>query len=253
MRSVEGEGITIDDAIARALAALGVRRDRAEIDIIENASRGVLGIGRRKARVRATVRAPLETLMGAVAGDPEAAGAAEGRVLPSAPSPAPPASERSAGADGAGILKVILERMQLDVSVVETGGAKDERVLRVEGPDLAAAIGRRGEVLDALEYLVNRIAERTGRVRGRFVVDAAGFRAQRKVGLEERARRLAERARLRGKPIATSPLSPGDRRVVYLALKSETGVAARSVGQGFYRKLVIIPEGGRRGGGKATQ
>jgi len=248
MRSVEGEGGTIDEAIKRALAALGVGRDEVEIDILENASRGVLGIGRRKARVRATVRAPLQARL---ARERDAGGA-----LP----PTPPAESAlaarpdvaAAGLDGAAVLCDILRLMAIDATVLVADGQKGTRVLRVEGPESPHVIGRRGEVLDALEYVINRMAERGGRQGRRFALDAEGYRAQRNASLEKLARRLAERARRRGKPVTLNPLSPGDRRTVYRALQSENGIAARSIGQGYYRKLVIIPGGVRRGGGKAV-
>lgn len=252
MRSVEGEGGTIDEAITRALAALGVGRDEVEVDILENASRGVLGIGRRKARVRATVRTPLQAWL---TGERDAGGAA-----PSAAPVACPAGsalgERAdaaeAGLDGAALLRDILRLMAIDATVLAADGQEGAQVLRVEGPESPQVIGRRGEVLDALEYLINRIGERGGRQDRRFVLDAEGYRAKRSARLEELARRLAARARQRGKPVTLNPLSPGDRRTVYLALQSENGIAARSIGQGFYRKLVIIPGGTRRGGGKAA-
>jgi len=251
MRSIEGEGATIDEAIARALAALGVTRDQVEIEIVENATRGLLGLGRRKARVRATVRAPLGVLLDGVAvRDPE-----ELRECPPANARWPatqqtndhpsPKHERF---DAAAVLAEILRGMRLEVSVAGDGGDG----LVVAGTDSAAAIGRRGEVLDALEYLLNRIVERAGHPE-RLVVDCAGYRARRKATLEELAHRLAERARRRGKPVTVNPLSPADRRTVYAALASESGVAARSVGQGFYRKLMIIPGGERRGGGTAVR
>jgi spoIIIJ-associated protein len=118
----------------------------------------------------------------------------------------------------------------------------------LDGPDAAAAIGRRGEVLDALEHVVNRVAERAG-VAERVVLDGEGYRARRRARLEDLARRLAERVRRRGKPVTIDPLSPADRRVVYAVLAAERDVGARSLGQGVYRKLMIIPGGVRRGGG----
>jgi spoIIIJ-associated protein len=147
-------------------------------------------------------------------------------------------------------IRVVNDILRL-MSIDATAKPGDENLLDVEGPESAATVGRRGEVLDALEYLVNRMAERAGAA-ARVVVDADGHRAKRRTNLEELAHRLAERARRRGKPVTLNTLTPGDRRVVYLALQSEKGVVARSVGQGFYRKLVITPEAGRRGGGKAA-
>jgi spoIIIJ-associated protein len=251
MRSVEGEGSTIDDAIARALAALGVGRDEVEIDILENASRGVLGIGRRKARVRATVRTSVRSW---ISGEDDVGERLQAcPVIPSADAAGEAGPDAVAtGVDGAAVLRDILRMMVIDASVVAADGQRGAQVLSVEGPESAQLVGRRGEVLDALEYLINRMAEAGGRQSRRFVLDADGYRAKRRASLEQMARRLAERARRRGKPVTVNPLSPSDRRTVYLALQSENGIAARSVGQGFYRRLVIIPGRGGRGGGKAV-
>lgn len=245
MRSVETTGGTIDEAIARALAALGATRDQVEIEILQSASRGVLGIRRTKARVRATMRAPLRAWLDE-----------EPRSEPASPVRVPAASASPAGAqggvDGASVLREILALMGIDGTVVEGQGQEGERVLDVTGPGRADVIGRRGEVLDALEYVVNRILERAGDA-ARFVLDAAGYRAERRASLAELAHRLAERARRRGKPVTLEALSPADRRTLYLALRAEGGVTARSLGQGMKRKLVIIPEGRRRGVGKAAK
>jgi spoIIIJ-associated protein len=249
MRSVVGEGGTIDEAIAEALAVLGVGRERVEIEIIENAARGVLGIGRRKARVRATIRAPLRDLLDGAATAPASAGplgASDPSAEPARDRPPHdgPSASTAAAFDAVAFLGGLLRRMRFDLRV----RSAPPNGVALDGPDRAAAIGRRGEVLDALEHVVNRVAERAG-VAERIVLDGEGYRARRKARLEDLARRVAERARRRGKPVTINPLSPADRRIVYAVLAAERGVGARSLGQGVYRKLVIIPGGVRRGGG----
>lgn len=253
MRSVESEGCTIDEAIARALAALGAERDRVEIEILENARPGVLGIGRRKARVRARIRAPLEAWVSAgTETEPQAA-------LSSSAAPAAvqaQISRRGAGegpGDLAALLAEILRLMGIRATVLQRDGQNGERILDVQGSDSGAAVGRRGEVLDALEHLLNRVAERTGNGAGGFVLDADGHRAKRQSALEELARDSAERVRRRRKAVTLDALGPSDRRIVHLALKSEAGVRTRSVGEGLYRKLQVIPVGARRSGGKAKR
>ncbi len=239
MRSVETEGSSIDEAISRALHALGAPRERVEIEILENARRGVLGIGRKTARVRATMRAPMswidvsEPVERSV--DADARDAAAGSRVE--PSPAAALSE-------------ILRLMGAVATVTESVGGDGEATLVVSGADTSEVVGRHGEVLDALEYLVNRIGERRGPDAPRVSLDAEGYRERRRTSLEALARRAAEKARRTRKAVTLSPMNPGDRRAVHVALKRENGVSARSLGQGFYRKVIVIPEGARRSGGK---
>ena len=109
-------------------------------------------------------------------------------------------------------------------------------------------IGRRGQTLDALEYLVNRVVGRDGEGgEGRIMVDVERYRERRREALEQLARRLAEKAKLTGRVVTVNPMSPRDRRIVHLTLQDDSGVATRSQGSGHYRKLLLIPSaGGRR-------
>ncbi len=119
--------------------------------------------------------------------------------------------------------------------------------LLINGDTSGMLIGRRGQTLDALEYIANRIVAREDEGAGRVVVDSQNYRERRRQSLEELARRLAERARKRGKTVTLNPMSPRDRRIVHLALQNERALTTRSAGKGFFRKLLIIPEGERGG------
>jgi spoIIIJ-associated protein len=264
VRSVESEANTIDAAIAQALATLGVERAQARIDILEGARPGLLGLGRRKARVRATMRPPLSAWIDA----PEAPGTSE------AAKPRPGGRDgdrrevRVEAVDAVHVLRDIVRMMELDATVTEAPETSavpvargietmeldvtPERVLRIEGPGSTLLTARRGETLEALEHIVNRILDRAGAGDVRVVLDAGSYRVQRRTSLEAMAKRAAERVRQRGKRVTLDALAPGDRRVVYQVLHGERNVTARSVGQGFYRKVLIIPEGARRGGGKTA-
>ncbi|MGH7787013.1 MAG: protein jag, partial [Candidatus Binatia bacterium] len=118
--------------------------------------------------------------------------------------------------------------------------------LVIDGDPNGILIGRRGQTLDALEYLINRIVAQDEDAPSRLIVDAQGYRARRRQSLEEMARRLAERARTRGKPVTLSPMSPRDRRVVHLVLQGDPTLKTHSAGTGYYRKLVIVPAGAPR-------
>lgn len=292
MESVETEGQSIDDAIARALQRLGVSRDKVDIEILANATRGLFGFGGRRAKVRATLRrrlsfdsappsadapappaptAPRET-KGAAGAPPQRARptiaprreppregrrevAAPRRARPAArsaprpePRPAPRAElplDPAALERGRGALAEIVRLSGVEAQVAVADDADGARLV-IDGDPHGILIGRRGQTLDALEYLINRIVSQDEDSPSRLVVDAQGYRARRRQSLEEMARRLAERARERGKPVTLSPMSPRDRRVVHLVLQGDPTLKTHSAGTGYYRKLVIVPAGAPR-------
>ena len=274
MESVEAEGRSIDDAIEHALQRLGVTRDKVEIEILSNTPRGLFGLGGRKATVRATLRRPLPLANTAAPASPDTppAHAAPGRRA-SADRAAPPAPARSAAcapaprrADGrrSDVLRApdapadreTLERARGVLSEILRLSGSEGRVEVVDGPPEArlviagdssgVLIGRRGQTLDALEYVVNRIITRGEEPSARLIVDVHDYRLRRQQVLEEIARRAAARARRRSKPVTLDPMSPRDRRIVHMVLRQDPTLTTRSAGTGFYRKVIIIPAGGRR-------
>jgi spoIIIJ-associated protein len=135
----------------------------------------------------------------------------------------------------------ILTRMQLDAEVVASEDA--ERVtLEVRGAESGLVIGKHGATLDALQYLVNKmVSQGLDALPKPVVVDAEGYRQRRADSLIELAQRLADKARKSGRPVAASPMSPADRRVMHLALADAPDVSTRSEGEGPARHLVILP------------
>ena len=118
--------------------------------------------------------------------------------------------------------------------------------LGVRGDASALLIGKHGQTLDALEYILNRIVIRDGGTTGRIEVDVEGYRARREQSLVATARRMADKVRQTGRPATVDLMNPRDRRIVHMALKDEGGVTSRSQGEGFLRKLIILPAGKRR-------
>jgi spoIIIJ-associated protein len=244
MQSIEAEGESIDAAINAALTLLGTTRDRVEIKILSNATRGIFGIGGRKARVRAAVRAPISV----EAVEPVTPAAVRAPVPSRAP--AVPAPERASSAaptdDGVGeraakILEEIVRHIGVDASVV-VRTEDDHLLLELNGDSSGVLIGRRGQMLDALEYLINRIV---GRDEGssRLLVDSQNYRVRRRTSLEEMARRMGEQAKQKNRPVTLNPMSPHDRRIVHLILQEDPSLTTKSSGKGYFRRLVIIPEG----------
>ena len=294
MRSIESEGDSIDEAIERALGILELSRERVEIEILANATRGLFGFGGQKARVRATVRPPLaasglteaETTVAAAVlavsreSSPEAKGGPEtprsepGRSAridpPRTPAPAPkqthatPAPERSTSAVGRSadphpevgpraqtVLSEILSLLGATCTVeLQRGDTPDAVVLSVNGDNGGLLIGRRGQTLDALEYIVNRIVSRADEGGpGRIVIDVERYRERRREYLESLAHRLADKSRQTGRVVTLNPMSPRDRRIVHIALREDGSVETRSQGQGYYRRILIVPAARARGAG----
>jgi len=235
MRSVECEGESIDEAIAKALGTLQVERDRVEIEILADAARGLWGFGGRRARVRATLRPRVGALQDDVSR--EAFHAATGEA---------PASTPSGATRARALVEEILGHLGASCTVAIHEAAEPGSILlAVSGEGSGLIIGRRGQTLDALEYLVNRAVGRDGEGQGnRIIVDVERYRERRREALEQLARRLAEKAKLSGRVVTLNPMSPRDRRIVHLTLQGDPGVATRSQGSGHYRKVLLIPSSG---------
>ncbi|MFP4422526.1 MAG: RNA-binding cell elongation regulator Jag/EloR [Desulfococcaceae bacterium] len=136
---------------------------------------------------------------------------------------------------------------EAEISVVsENGGIR----YNVAGGNAGVLIGKRGQTLEAIQYLVEKIVNKQAEGRVRVQVDVEGYLDNRKANLEELARKLADKTRKSGKPSSLGHMSAHDRRIVHLALKDDADVRTQSVGEGFYRKLVIFPNRKRRGRGK---
>lgn len=261
MESVEAEGRSIDDAIERALQRLGVTRDKVDIEIVSNSPRGLFGLGGRRATVRATLRRPL-ALAAAQPPSCRAAPSSAARVtagVSSAALGAPfnvqerraaPTAGAGGGADSSSdrARTVLAEIIRLTGSEGTVELADDPGGVRlvISGDSSGVLIGRHGQTLDALEYVLNRIIAHEDESSCRLIVDLQDYRLRRQQVLEDLAGRAAERARRRGKPVALDPMSPRDRRIVHLALRNDPALTTRSTGTGFYRKVIIVPGGDRR-------
>ncbi len=242
MDYVETEGDTIDQAIENALIRLGVERDRISIEILSEGKRGILGFGTQKARVRASLRRP------PVEANPLEPAADPGMLASAAAKPLTEAETAAIGEKAKGVLNEILKRMGIEASVqAKTGDKADEIVLEVICDDSGLLIGRKGQTLEALQYLVTRIAgDRQGSEGPHILVDIENYRQRRKKSLEDMALRLGEKAKRQRKTVTVDALSAADRRIVHAALQDDPWITTKSLGQGSYRRLLIIPEGDRK-------
>ena len=260
-REIESSGSDVEKAIAAGLEVLGVGQDVVKIEVLDEGSRGVLGIGARLARVRLMVEAtptveeeepsaptpvsaPVQT-----AAAPESFPTAEAAGLsieaPSAPEMTVEEELRSVAPVARQTLEELLEKMGVHARVEDyIKSPQDEEdyhklVLNVRGRDLGMLIGRRGETLNALQYLTRLIVGREVERRVNLVVDVEGYRVRRERSLRQLAQRMAERVVATGRRQVLEPMSPAERRVIHVELRHHPDVTTESIGQGESRKVTI--------------
>ena len=156
-----------------------------------------------------------------------------------------PKRQRTRDSRGEKAQQFLLVEMHMKVTVERRrpreGCSPDEIHLEMVGPDVGRVIGKKGQVLSALQYLLNRVVNRPGLQRRHVLIDAEGYRYRRESSLSALAKKLAEQAVSEGKIITFEPMSPRDRRVVHLALAQLPNVVTKSDGEGEERCVRIIP------------
>lgn len=222
MKSVETEGKTTEEAIQKACEELRVSRQDLEIEVLSGGSSGFLGLGAKDARIRATVKeisAP--------------------RTLEARPSAA--LSDNQAAETAKKTLQDILRLLEVEATV-ELKEDSERILLNIQGDGSGLLIGRKGQTLDAMEYLINKIVHKDAEDKKRIVVDTEDYRFRREDSLVKLAQRLGEKAKSLGRPVTISPMSAHDRRIIHLALQDDKTLRTWSTGTGLYRKVIISPE-----------
>jgi spoIIIJ-associated protein len=243
MDHVEIEGDTIEKAIENALKLLGVEREKITVDILSEGKKGILGFGSQKARILATLRKSAIDLR-----------TSESEPAPVKEQPLVAAEAAAMGQKAKEVLAEILNLMGISAEVeLRVGEKSDETVVEIRTENSGLLIGRKGQTLEALQYLVSRIAGERGGMEGpHIVVDIENYRQRRRKALEDMALRLGEKAKRQRKTVTIDALSAADRRIIHAALQDDPWVTTKSLGQGSYRRLLIIPEGDRRRKEEAT-
>lgn len=231
----EFEGKNVDSAIKCACEELGISKENLQIDVISHGSTGIFGlVGTKKAKIRVNL--------------PEI----QTRELESAKSQEVPANAKSVkeddGVDVAALVengRMVIERILEAVSPesIVSVEKKNARIhYNISGGDSAILIGKRGQTLDAIQYVAEKIVNKQSENRVRIQIDVEGYLENRKLNLNELATRLSEKAKKTGKPVTVGHMTAHDRRIIHLALKSDNKVRTQSLGDGFLRKLVIFPK-----------
>ncbi|MCL4368114.1 MAG: protein jag [Actinobacteria bacterium] len=218
---------TVEEAVTRGAAELGVDPDRVVVEILDEGGKGMFGLGSRQARVRLTVLSAAR----------------------------PPAAEAGASdEDGEEPLQVtqeilheLLERMGVDAQVTAAWGQADSPddptplLVDIRGQDLSLLIGRRGETLAALQYITRLIVGKELHRPTAIMIDVDGYRARRERQLRQLARRMADEAIERDRTMTLEPMPANERRIIHIELRDHAGVRTESVGEGDQRKVTVIP------------
>ena len=151
--------------------------------------------------------------------------------------------EREAATLARQMLEKLLTLMRVSASINEKETSEEERApisLEINGDDLGILIGRRGQTLASLQYLVYLMVSHQLKARVSIAIDVAGYRERRKEALRNLAWRMAERVVATGQTVPLEPMSAGERRIIHLALRDYHGVITQSIGEGDYRKVTIL-------------
>jgi spoIIIJ-associated protein len=149
--------------------------------------------------------------------------------------------DQSAILAGEEVLKKIVDLITTDAKITVQQENKQIKY-NVKGGNTAVLIGKKGQTLEAIQYIVEKIVNKKSREKIRIHVDIEEYLETRRINLERLSTRLAEKSKRIGKPVTIGQLNSYDRRVVHLVLKKDSEVRTQSIGDGFYRKLVIFPK-----------
>ncbi|OGN91035.1 MAG: hypothetical protein A2Z70_01455 [Chloroflexi bacterium RBG_13_48_17] len=211
MKELEVSGKSVDEAIQTALEQLGVSEDKVEVTVLKKGRSGVLGMGVEEAKIK--VRLKLE-----------------------------PSEKADAVEVAKEVLEMLIKLMKItaEVSVLQENTGELPVTLNIEGEDLGVLIGRRGQALASLQYVVRLVVAEKLKVWIPINVDIAGYKKRRYESLQNLALRLAEQVKRNRRLIMLEPMPADERRIIHLALANHPDVTTQSMGEGDMRKVAIL-------------
>ncbi|MCR8844390.1 protein jag [Paenibacillus sp. SC116] len=255
MKTLIVSGKTIEHAIQKGLAELGVTQDRVQVRILEQPTKGFFGlIGGKPAKVELTVveavqsDKPVPAESQSVEGKASISSAVQAVPEEEALSDSAQSEEKTVRASVQDQTAGIEEAKQFILDVTQSMGLeveiaivkrKDTVVFDISGSDLGLIIGRRGQTLDSLQYLANLVANRYSEQHVRLVLDAEQFRDRRKQTLESLADRLATKTVRTHKEMILEPMTPQERKIIHAKLQDHPKVKTYSKGEEPNRRIVI--------------
>ena len=251
MKSIEKVGKTVDDAITEALIELGASTDEVNIEIISKGSKGWLGFGAKLAKVRVTLKEhvcdPILEVQKTKPEVPKVEVKADVEVQSETGSNSAQAVKASKEEveqvmkKAINFLDKLLKQMDVDGTIKAEIIGKDRISIGLEGKNMGIIIGKRGETLDAIQYLVNIVANKDRKEYIKIMLDSENYRARREETLQKLALKLSKKVQKSRKPISLEPMNPYDRRIIHSALQDSKFVKTHSEGKEPFRKVVITP------------
>lgn len=244
MEAVVRTARTVEEAEELALKELGVDRSAVEVEVLNRGKAGFLGIGGEAARVRVILRDPAARPPDMTDQDEDT----EDDLTPPLAAAAAPQSAAAGEPGSAAELALIALNNILDTAGVnvtcairvandlEVGGP----IIDINGADSGLLIGRRGQTLQSLQFIVSMIVRREFGDGVRVALDVEQYRRRRESSLRDMAHKVAERVTQTGRSITLEPMSPADRRIIHLSLSNNPNVSTESVGYGDDRKVSIF-------------
>lgn len=203
----EFEGKTTEEAIQHACDHYQVPPEKLDIEIITVGSPGIFGLGSRKARIRAGLREEAEPDLITL---------------------------------GQELLEQLLAKMGEPGKV--SGRQEDDRLyLSIDTPEAGLLIGKQGQTLEALQYIVTKMLAKQTRKKVRLAIDIESYRARHQQSLSQMALKYGEKVKKSGRAVTLNPMNPHDRRIIHLTLQDDKELKTMSRGNGLYKKVVIYP------------
>ena len=252
---------TLDDAITEALIQLGVTSDQLEYEVIEKGSAGFLGIGMKQAVIKArrkVVEVPEAEIVEDVKSEPAVMKKKEPKPVKKEIAKKETIKKETVKKEPAkkeaDLAKVesqtieacekfiydVLQAMDMtDVKVTSVVDEEGALSIDMEGSNMGILIGKRGQTLDSLQYLTNRVANKMQEGYVRVKLDTEDYRRRRKETLENLARNIASKVKRTRRTVSLEPMNPYERRIIHSALQGDPAVSTHSEGEEPYRRVVV--------------
>lgn len=264
-KTLEIEDKSIDAAIEAACREFNVSREKLNIEIISEGKSGFLGVLSKKAKIKASLltfdvsfdlndnpvknEKPLKTEAVVTREKPETKAEpksehkVEQKTEPAAESSAPAAATEAdspLAPRAKELLEGILRRMSFECQIT-TLETPEKIILNIEGDGSGLLIGKRGQNLDAIQYILNKAINKSDTERKMIMIDSEDYRKRREESLRVLAEKIREKVKKTRKPVSLSNMNAHDRRIIHLTLQEDETLTTKSRGEGEYRKIVILP------------
>ena len=246
--ALEFNGKNVDRALAKASDALNIPVEKINHEVVTYGSSGIFGlVGVKKAKIKVYVQDKPKTAVAQRESDKRKENTALDKAMASD-------SVETSGKDEQDLLlsEAIIESgreaLQKMIDHISDGASieivrqPEQLCYGISGGESGVLIGKRGQTLEAMQYLLEKMINKKATSRIRVVVDVEGYLEKRKDNLRQMATRMAEKAKRIRKPVTIGQMNAHDRRIVHIHLKDESGVRTQSIGEGYYRKLMIFPK-----------